>query len=272
LFGAFLCDTCDFVGFAVTQFSGCGTLTDGTVECWGNPVVNSPSTLKSIRGGNAQFCGLKNDNTAYCWGADLGPTPNDTFTMIDAGYFATCGLKQNGYISCWGNNTLVTSNVPSGEFIYVDVGYNSACALTPSNSIACWGNSTVTTNASPTGNDFIQVSSNTFHACALRSNGTVSCWGSGATYAIPNFLFASIAVGYGYTCGITINTSILKCWGNSNDFYMLPRESEVTSITVSNDWGNFCVLFKNQSVLCEKGTFPTNCTHFGKNCYYSLTL
>lgn len=173
-------------GVASGVYHSCATMTNDTVECWGQngsgqlgdgTTTNSttPVTVKGLHGvsalaaGEMFNCALLSNGTVQCWGdnsrGQLGngtTTSSNTpvavsglsgVTSIAAGTFHVCATLANGTAECWGAGD-------SGQ-----LGQGSTDdASTP---VQVSGLSGPVTAISP----------GEYHTCALLQDTTVSCWG-----------------------------------------------------------------------------------------------
>ncbi len=100
----------------------CGLFMDGTIDCWGIGMQNSPTPanvkFRSVTSGHRHACGIANDESrVYCWGANVkgqSNAPEDTgYVEVSAGSQHTCALKvfndkkihanKVEKVVCWGN-------------------------------------------------------------------------------------------------------------------------------------------------------------------------
>jgi alpha-tubulin suppressor-like RCC1 family protein len=58
------------------------------------------------------------------------------------------------------------------------------------------------------------VATNFAHTCAIRMDGTVACWGINSESTPPAGTFSNLALGSGFSCGITTPAQNVICWGN----------------------------------------------------------
>lgn len=220
-----------------SDLSSCGLTDVGAAYCWGfglsgvigdgstddeqSPVpVSGGITFASITTHGSHACGLAPSGAAYCWGGDQLILPDSQATIelvpgpvgggiffesLSAGESQTCGVTAAGSAYCWGANG-------AGEL----------------------GDGTRLARFTPTavtgGVVFARVFTSDFaQACGLAAGGQAFCWGWNiygslgfpstvvdsvrtAPTAVPNFLFATMALGMYHTCGLTLGGQAY-CWG-----------------------------------------------------------
>lgn len=221
----------------------CGLTPTGEAVCWGGnefgqlgdgttmgrltpTAVAMPVgvTFTSVVVGRYHSCGLTVVGAAYCWGyngnGQIGDgTTTDrltatavampaevTFASLAVGDIHTCGLTAEGAAYCWGGNTLgrlgdgtttprltpVAVVMPAGvTFASMSAGYANSCGLTTAGAAYCWGR-----------NVFGEL-----------GDGTTTERLTPVAVAMPaGVTFASLAVGFVYTCGLT-PAGAGYCWG-----------------------------------------------------------
>jgi alpha-tubulin suppressor-like RCC1 family protein len=68
---------------------------------------------------------------------------------------------------------------PTGnDFVDISSNIVRSCAIRQDGSIACWGLNDYGEATPPAGDDFVSVSCGTYHTCALKKDNTVVCWGN----------------------------------------------------------------------------------------------
>eukprot|EP00943_MAST-04B_sp_MAST-4B-sp1_P001486 g1486.t1 len=111
-----------FIDVALGVQHTCGLFMDGTINCWGKGMQNTPSPpnilFKSMASGHRHVCGIARDEPrVYCWGANVkgqSNAPTDLgYVEVSAGSQHTCALKvinENRInvnnvekVVCWGN-------------------------------------------------------------------------------------------------------------------------------------------------------------------------
>jgi alpha-tubulin suppressor-like RCC1 family protein len=172
--------------------NACASLSNGTVQCWGDdegaqlgttlaagyssiPVsVPGITTAISVSNSGSEACAVLAGGTVECWGYDgygglgdgsgstlvTGPIAVSGITTATAVAVAendACALLANGTVQCWGqggNGQLGNGTTPADVLTPVTVsGITTATAITVGG----------------------------VSACALLANGTIQCWG-GNTY------------------------------------------------------------------------------------------
>ncbi|TAG78912.1 MAG: hypothetical protein EAZ21_11660 [Betaproteobacteria bacterium] len=194
--------------------ANCAAMANGTVRCWGIPLVNSDTPIDmplvgadvfriaaGASGSGATACAVKptsNGSSVKCF-------QNATAAPIDATEFGAdvvdfvmrrqdrCALKSNGKVFCSGSTpTQGEITLPGGEFAaQVSSDITSACARSTIGRVYCWGannfgqlgNGTTVNSATPVltvlPTDFVaaSVSVSAAHACAASTTGRTMCWG-----------------------------------------------------------------------------------------------
>lgn len=212
--------------------SGCATLSNGQVQCWGR------STLL----GN----GTHVDSAVPVLVSDIN---NATAVTMSLGH--ACAQLSTGAVQCWGSNQSgqLGSEGPSSRTPITANGINApktvaagaahTCALLVSGEVQCWGNNqagqlgngtTANSNAPVTVKGIstaTSVSAGVAHSCAVLFGGAVQCWGdnhvgelgngtiSASTIPVPVVRInsaVSVAVGDQHTCAM-LRSGAVQCWG-----------------------------------------------------------
>ena len=171
-------------------------------------------------------CGITEAGEAYCWGDNYYGSVGDgtttdrylpvkvqtdqRFVQISAGDANSCGLTAKGDIYCWGYGG------------YGHLGQNNSS----------YANSSLPVLVQAGGVKFTQIGMGYKHMCGLADNSKVYCWGKNVQgsvgtssidtlYDAPQWVaqdktFASIIVGYYFTCGMT-QTKEIWCWGRNDN-------------------------------------------------------
>jgi alpha-tubulin suppressor-like RCC1 family protein len=175
--------------------SGCGTKTDGRVECWGG-----------------------NDTAQLGFGTVIDPEPAPmympTFTgatdataaaAIAPGATHSCAVTRLGTVMCWGRNQEgevgitntsdvqkfptnvqgITATSPSTTATSVAVGYSFSCALMQDHTIDCWGSNMNGQLGNGRGSSWAPVVALASGAGAPSATVTVP-WAPTATAAVPH--------------------------------------------------------------------------------------
>jgi alpha-tubulin suppressor-like RCC1 family protein len=230
----------------------CAVLSDGSVDCWGNGLLDTPGAPSSD--GNA-----------------LSSTPEAVagltgVTAIAPGDGVACALLSGGAVQCLGNN--------------IDGQLGNGTTTSSSTPVPVSGVSSATA-----------VSVGAGFACALLSDGSVDCWGGNANGALGNGTFmgtpgcgrtciptptavpglsgvvaisASATGAEGFACALLSDGSV-DCWGNNNNGQLgnggtastptptpVPGLTGVTAISAGGaDVGGFvCALLSGGTVTC----------------------
>ena len=234
--------TATSVSTAALDNDACATLSNGSVECWGQgeagqlgngstsdssvPVtVSNISTATSVSVGDNTACATLSTGTVKCWGGGgygvlgNGGAPQSsipvtvsnisTATSVGVGQNTACATLSNGTVDCWGLNG---GSIGS-------LGDNDGTSLDSTVPVAFSNISTATS-----------VSVGISSACAILGSGGVECWGYGANgqlgngstsnaiapVAVSNLTTAtSVSAGNSSTCATLSNGSV-DCWGGNN--------------------------------------------------------
>jgi alpha-tubulin suppressor-like RCC1 family protein len=175
--------------------------------------------LRAVSAGGLS-CGIATDDAVWCWGLGYGDsgipqraTGNAKFASVSVGDVYVCGIALDATAYCWGSlvppydplfrDTYVPTAVSGGlKFASVSSGLVHVCGVTTDHHGYCWGSNSQAELGAPT---------------------TQTCDGSPCSRApvlvSGNLLFASIAVGEGFSCGLT-TTGSLYCWGANDNGQM----------------------------------------------------
>jgi alpha-tubulin suppressor-like RCC1 family protein len=212
-----------------------GTVTDMTT------VTVQPRSGATIVAAGDLACGVTAASGAVCWGnnefgqSGTGLTAQSlsiptqvaggiTWKSLAASANHVCGLDAGGDVYCWGLNAV-------GQ---LGLGNESAPVRTPTRVVG--GKKFVSVSAG--GSRWFGIRdidlTDSQQTCALTLEGAAYCWGLAGSFATTGetssntprpvatgVRFASISVGYGYVCGVSIDRRGY-CWG-SNDLGQLGR-------------------------------------------------
>ncbi|KAK1283329.1 putative serine/threonine-protein kinase-like protein CCR3 [Acorus calamus] len=156
--------------------------------------LGSASTL-AVVSGSSTVCGItagKSTQNISCSSPGSPVLPAVPFDSISGGRNFFCGVRSGGLsLLCW-NTTDPTSAYRPKRI------YSAKTA-------------TVRLKDPAVGDD---------HVCAIEDNGSgiVRCW-RGPARLFPSVVvsgrFQSVTSGRGFSCGVTINDSLVRCWGDS---------------------------------------------------------
>ena len=185
----------------------CALLDTGGVKCWG---WNRRGQI-----GDGQDCSMSQCRRLVP--ADVSGLASGV-VAIDAGIYHSCAVLSSGAVKCWGQNDDSQLGAVTGSPCVNEQLAPLACAPTPVDV--------------PGLSDVSAVAAGERHTCALLSAGGVQCWGNngsgqvgdggvcGTTCGGPvdvSGLPATGAIDAGnqHTCSITLDQSIVYCWGEN---------------------------------------------------------
>ena len=174
----------------------CASLSDGSVECWGN---NGSGQLGYTCPGGSAAC------------SSPMPVPGVSGAIgiaAPGGADHTCAVLSSGQVMCWGANASGQLGYASSDSCTTGVCSKSAhavpgistavavatgrlfsCALLSNHTVQCWGDNSLgelgdhsqTSSTTPVTvsnlTSATAIVADSYAACALRSDGTVVCWG-----------------------------------------------------------------------------------------------
>ncbi|KAK7311059.1 hypothetical protein RJT34_08945 [Clitoria ternatea] len=163
-----------------------------------------------------------------------------TLAIADASA-TVCGIVANNstrHIECYRQGQIVLV-IPNVNFSSISGGRDYFCGFSSGNShLFCWNVTTSSFERKRLYNDssvpLENLALGDTHVCAtVVGVGRVTCWRTSATFQMPSGSdqFASISSGYGFSCGILKNSSLVRCWGDST------IKSQIES-----DFGNMSML------------------------------
>ena len=192
-----------------------------------NAAATVISTFLKVSKGYKHTCAIGTDQKLYCWGINtngnigdgttttrLFPVAVDSatnYTQISAGTFFTCGITSTSVLKCWGLNTnnsvgdnsttqrnspTIINSGTTYKSLAVAAG-NTMCAITTADVLKCWGY-----------NNYGQVGIG-----GTTNQATPSVVDSGVTYA-------SVVASISHTCGLTLATNQIKCWGQNSSYQL----------------------------------------------------
>jgi hypothetical protein len=272
-------------GEAPAGFPGqtCGLTPQGEVYCWGilfdrAPEATSVPTIlrtqhrfTTISVGGTHACGLVASGAGYCWGENLrgqlgggasafsgSEFPMEmsgllTFASLAMGEQHSCGLTRAGAAYCWGDNlagqigrplepfrqrnTVPDAVVGEHVFVALKAGANHTCGLTASGSAYCWGSQW----DGQLGDGVSGVATGRFTPALVQ--GGVS--------------FASLALGYNTSCGLT-SEGAAYCWGAVSQGTVPPRllngSGTLRLVTLAVSLTDICGLTSTGEAYCWPST------------------
>jgi len=234
---------------SVGNLLGCARLTDGTVKCWGQGMLedlvwDTPKQVPGLKGVTSisvaalsLFATLE-DGSVQAFGPNFAGQLGDGTTTtreevtqvpllagvqsVSGGGFHACGLWPGGEVRCWGSNSYGELGVPAegGERCSID-GRDQSCRRTP------------TAVPGLSGATAVSADSQSF-TCALLGDGSVQCWGDNRTGALGDGTtttrstprpvsglsgVAELAIGGGVIYGgfacARLQNGTVQCWGSN---------------------------------------------------------
>jgi hypothetical protein len=269
-----------------TQLSGadqvfCGTLSDGSVRCWGrdrdaaqgnfqavsvgdfpcalgvagelvcwnlrSSPPPPPGAFRSLEVGYSHACAIRMDGSVECWGSAPTANPSDSFAQVAIGSGHSCGIRTDGTLACWGVAGDVYADgqldPPSGTFKAIAAHAFGTCAIDTGGAIHCWGQDAFGGHPPPTGSFQALDLAATSYGCALRDEGSIACWGPNSRYVHPpTGTFSALAVGHIGACALR-DDLVLVCWGYPGSGPITPPNGDFSALP------NPC-----SEVSCDQGT------------------
>ncbi|XP_044507647.1 putative serine/threonine-protein kinase-like protein CCR3 [Mangifera indica] len=167
-------------------------------------------------------------------------------------------------IVCYNESSLTPIQIqPNISYSYISGGQNYFCAIRSDGySLLCWYttgvssflpkriyyNDTVLLDNLAVGND---------HVCAITTDGQVECWRGSVSNSSDNFpsqeeKFGSITSGFGFSCGILISTSRVRCWGNNSISRQIETEFTNNSmLSIVAGASHVCGIDSNGFLICH---------------------
>ncbi len=231
----------DYQFVSTGQSHTCAITTGNLLKCWG---LNLSGRLGNGSKTQQNFPVNVDAATAYAW---VAAGAQHTCGINVFGQLKCWGENGSGQLGI--NSTVDNSSpqlVSSGTVYYKKVvsGSMHSCAIKNDNKLFCWGenasrqvgNNSTTDRRVPTAidnvNNYLDIAmgSVSLHSCGLTDFGQINCWGESGNYqtgqgaitdlGLPAVVdsgvyYSSLSSGANYTCGITLNESALKCWGQN---------------------------------------------------------
>jgi alpha-tubulin suppressor-like RCC1 family protein len=173
-----------FDAIAATSDYACA-LHDHVPTCWGaTGSLGTPpdQPFLAIEIGPWHSCGIRLEGTVACWGTPLldegqADPPAGTFSALSATTYETCGIRDgDGIVECWGGDVFGGAPLPAEPVQALDVHIYWGCAIALDGRLLCWGNSYP---ESPAGT-FRTVALSVAHGCAITTDDRLICWGQNA--------------------------------------------------------------------------------------------
>ncbi|KAJ0101421.1 hypothetical protein Patl1_06617 [Pistacia atlantica] len=167
-------------------------------------------------------------------------------------------------ILCYNNSSVTPIQIqPNISYSYISGGQNYFCAIRSNgDSLLCWDTSGISSFVSKRlyYNDTVLLNNLAVgdnHVCATTTNGEVNCWRGSVdnnSYNFPSHQekFGSITSGFGFSCGILMNTSRVRCWGNNSTARQIENEFTNNSmLSIVAGASHVCGIDSNRSVICR---------------------
>lgn len=176
---------------------GCGSRSDGSVECWGHDstgVTHVPSNARvlNVHWDGTLWCGTTVGDGSICSGWDGGYGHTHVAASVwsaqradtSIGLSHSCSVLADQSIECItassigaGPGPILDPAVPEGKFKAVAVGIGYSCALRLDGSPVCWGDDASGETSPPQDARYTALALGSHHSCGLRADGTPECWG-----------------------------------------------------------------------------------------------
>ncbi|XP_044461140.1 putative serine/threonine-protein kinase-like protein CCR3 [Mangifera indica] len=167
-------------------------------------------------------------------------------------------------ILCYNYGSLTTIRVePNTSYYYISAGRNFFCAIRSNGfSLLCWdttGYSSFVSKRIYYNHDVLlnNLAIGDDHVCATTTNGEVICWRGSVNNNCDNFpsqqeKFGEITSGFGFSCGILMNTSRVRCWGSNSIAKQIEHEFTNNSmLSIVAGASHVCGIDWNRSVICH---------------------
>jgi hypothetical protein len=174
-----------FIDASFDNFSGCGLIDDGTVQCWG---LGASLTLPDVPLVKVAYhsldglCGIERDGNAECWlASDNSHLPGIPSFLAGAKAAVQIDVDASTLWVLQTNGELFHAGFWVGEVVQSPLRYFDALSrsgLTLGGEFTIDSSEVLASVAAPPG-PFVQLSAVATQACALRDDGSHVCWGDG---------------------------------------------------------------------------------------------
>jgi len=177
--------------------SFCGSLTSGSVICWGKEKRGLEGGFIDVAVGASGVCGVDLGGAISC--SDIKTPPQGRFSRIAAEGENYCALSRQGEVSCFGKKSSSPLKGMLAEFI--TVGANFACAADPTRKLICWGE-TAPLMLPIDSLRVKDIAAGATFLCTLNQEGRAKCFGQGPR--LPEGVYAGINASYDEVCGVLV--------------------------------------------------------------------
>jgi len=216
-----------------------GSPVGGKARCWGEDHhygrLKVPKNYFFVQIVSGQFfsCGITLEQRVVCWGWIELPQRNEIpglYSQISAGNVHVCGVKTDGHIFCWGaaEKEILKPELPKDLiFVQVSCALDHCCALDDSGHAHCWGGLSLHNEQFPPLDEVVinadgeVVTDFIIEKPVVSEDTELDGIGNEQTdlpvgYKIVSIhpQYRQIATGTGLSCGITLEDSSIRCWGN----------------------------------------------------------
>ena len=145
-----------------------------------------------------------------------------SWTALAKGHYSGCGIDTDGKLTCWGCEAFDYGQCgpPSGAFTSVTAGQLHYCALDAAGDASCWGYDTYG-ESSPPSTPFKAVALRDYSCGITLDTGAIECWGNSSNYPHindpPDGEFVALDVEYQHGCAIDTSGE-MSCWGCDGDY------------------------------------------------------
>ena len=222
----------------------CAIDVNDALRCWGSwpDLSDAVATERhSVSAGTDFACTLSRVGKIDCWGHaadnETSTEPDGVFVQVSAGGSHVCALRNDQQLVCWGfdrGESSPRNAPPEGTYSFVSSGAAHSCAVDTDTQAVCWGYDGDGQTGAPSTDGFRSVSAGVWHTCGLRTDDTVVCWGANGKRNsknvgqtdVPDEKFSAVSAAQWSSCGITVISGEIRCWGGQPDRELEPPTAD----------------------------------------------